>query len=689
MGKMTTEAGPTTYPFLSGDSEAAELIRKFDWDRSSLGPIDQWPVSLRTTVGLLLHSAFPMLLFWGDDLITFYNDAFRPSLGADGKHPSIGKKGSEMWADIWDVIHPLMQRVMETGKAVWFEDELVPFHRNGKMEQIYWTFSYSPAYNDSGKIAGVFVTCYETTDKVLGLKKMEESRDELETIIEAAELGTWEYDPATGVFEVNERLKSWGGLQPEERLTLEDAMTFVHPQDRDRVAAAIGRALDPQLRLPYDAEYTMINGPEDRTREVRSMGRAYFDAEGRVLRFKGTLQDITELKMAAKNEIRARRIVEENDRILRNAIRNAPIAICLLRGPEYVVEIASDRMFELWGKPVEAMMHKPMFDGIPEVRDQGYEAIMEHVYTKGQPYSGHNWPVKLNRFGNMQDEFVDFLFEPQFNENGKVSGMLAVALLVTEQVKARRLIEETVALRTAELATANERLLRSNEELKQFAYVTSHDLQEPIRKAAIFTTQLEEVLVDPSPVVKTLIDKIFKSHRRILSLIRDILNYSELGARAVTFEPVDLQVVVEQVRTDFEMLIAQNQAVIKTPVPLPVIDAIPSQLFQLFSNLVSNALKFAKTDVSPVIEIDSRIEGDQVFIDVADNGIGFDEQHADLIFAIFQRLHRQADYSGNGIGLALTRKIVANHHGKIWVNSKAGEGTTFHIQLPLRQDIDA
>lgn len=154
-----------TYSFLDGGGEMGKLIAEMDWTNTSLGPISGWPASLWTTLGIILHSGFPHFFFWGNDLISFYNDAFRPSLGVNGKHPALGKMGKEVWPEIWDFIGPLIEKVMTTGEYVKFEDQLVPFYRNGRIEDIYWTFSYSPAYNDAGEVNGVFVTCTETTEK--------------------------------------------------------------------------------------------------------------------------------------------------------------------------------------------------------------------------------------------------------------------------------------------------------------------------------------------------------------------------------------------------------------------------------------------------------------------------------------------------------------------------------------------
>lgn len=182
----TSSTNSNNLYFLTGGGEMSELIRSFDWLNTSLGAPEYWPQSLCTLLGIVLHSTFPMFLFWGEDLICFYNDAFRPSLGVNGKHPGIGKKGQEVWPEIWEFIGPLIEQVMTTAKPVWFEDQLLTFYRNGRMEEVYWTFSYSPAYGDNGKVNGVFVTCMETTEQVLFRKKVEKSEQRFRSLVESA-----------------------------------------------------------------------------------------------------------------------------------------------------------------------------------------------------------------------------------------------------------------------------------------------------------------------------------------------------------------------------------------------------------------------------------------------------------------------------------------------------------------------
>src|SRR5688572_6977958 len=151
--------------FLSYPGEMAAIMLAKDWTMTAMGPPETWPKSLQTILGVVLHSKFPMFLWWGPDLICFYNDAYRPSLGQDGKHPSIlGMKAVDAWTEIWDIIKPLIDQVLNGGDAVWSENQLIPIFRNGKIEDVYWTFGYSPVNDDSGKISGVLVTCTETTD---------------------------------------------------------------------------------------------------------------------------------------------------------------------------------------------------------------------------------------------------------------------------------------------------------------------------------------------------------------------------------------------------------------------------------------------------------------------------------------------------------------------------------------------
>ena len=172
---------------LRGGGAAGELIRRLDWAGSPLGAIETWPIALKTALGIMLNSRFPMFLWWGPELIQFYNDAYTPSFG-QGKHPqAMGQRGRDCWGEIWPIIWPQIDDVLVRGKASWNEDQLVPILRNGRLEEVYWTYGYSPVFDDQGAIGGVLVVCTETTSRVLAARRVHVLSEVTESIALASD----------------------------------------------------------------------------------------------------------------------------------------------------------------------------------------------------------------------------------------------------------------------------------------------------------------------------------------------------------------------------------------------------------------------------------------------------------------------------------------------------------------------
>ncbi len=283
-------------------SEMHHLIYNKDWSNTSLGNRNYWPQSLQTTLSILLNSKFPMFLFWGEDLICFYNDAYRPSLGKNGKHPEIlGMPGKEAWPETWPIIEPIIINVLEGVEAVMFEDLLIPIFRNDKMEDVYWTFSYSAVYGESKNPQGVFVTCVETTEKVIALSKLNESKDRLNFAIHAAELATWDVNPRTGVLSGDELLKKWHGFEDRETLDLDVGFSIVAEKDRAKLTAAFENAMMFSSGGTLDHTYTIINPKTNIPRTIRAKGKATFDENKIATRMNGIVQDVTE-QVKAENE---------------------------------------------------------------------------------------------------------------------------------------------------------------------------------------------------------------------------------------------------------------------------------------------------------------------------------------------------------------------------------------------------
>ena len=414
------------------------LIRDYDWSKTSIGSIAQWPKSLQMTLGILLHSAFPMFLFWGKDFLCFYNDAYRPSLGENGKHPAIGKKGKEVWPEIWDFIGPLIDNVMNTGEPVWFEDQLVPIYRNGKIEDVWWTFSYSAVYNDDEQINGVFVTCTETTQKVLNHEKLVESESQLKFAIEATELGTWDYDPLTNRITANERVKKWFGFPGADHIDLNEAILAIAENDRQRVTEAIQQALQYESGGYYDIEYSIINPVASGGSIVRAKGRAWFNEDKLAYRFNGTLQDVT-------TQATARRKVEESEMRYNKMLMESPFAFAIFKGRDMVIALANDSMKEVLGKGTD-IEGKPLLDVLPELNGQSFPSLLDDVYTTGIPYYANEALAKLYRNDRIEDVYFNFVYQPYREVDDSISGITVIAYECTNEVIAKQKIAESEKL---------------------------------------------------------------------------------------------------------------------------------------------------------------------------------------------------------------------------------------------------
>ena len=293
----------------------------------------------------------------------------------------------------------------------------------------------------------------------------------------------------------------------------------------------------------------------------------------------------------------------------------------------------------------------------------------------------------LTKQGSVRDLEITFLTKSGGKRTGldsaeiiEIAGekcILAIFKDVTQQKnleKQRERAEEALAQRAAELA-------RSNAELEQFAYVASHDLQEPLRMVASFTQLLakryqDKLDADGREFIAYAVD----GATRMQKLIADLLSYSRVGTRGKPFQPANCDAILERVLVGLKLAINESGAIVRHD-PLPTLMGDDIQLEQLFQNLLANAIKF-RSETPPVVHLSAEHAGNEWKFSVRDNGIGIAPEYAERIFMIFQRLHTKAEYPGSGIGLAICKKIVERHSGRIWVNSEPESGTTFFFTIP-------
>lgn len=400
----------------------------------------------------------------------------------------------------------------------------------------------------------------------------------------------------------------------------------------------------------------------------------------------GKIQGVLQSSFDVTEQVRARLVIEEAESRLHHAVELAALGTWHIDLTSNHVQY-SKRIAEWWqlpetGASLDLVIAQIHYEDREKVSKAVNRALTETgnyaIEYRLQPPDG---PLR----------YIHANGSVFYDEDKKPVRLSGIARDVTPQTITQHELEQKVRDRTQELLDLNKELSRSNEELRQFAYVASHDLQEPLRKIQTFSELTKRRLDDPL-YVSNYLTKIDNSAARMAALIKDVLLYSQVTRHEIETEVFPLSEVIDHVRNDFELLIEEKGATI-TYANLPLLQANRLHFYQLFSNLISNSLKFSS--VSPYISISHEIvaghESEHPKLDineryhsisVRDNGIGFDQAYAEQIFGLFNRLHNKQDYSGTGIGLALCRKIVEGYRGAIKASSRKGEGAVFTIYLP-------
>ena len=685
-------------PFLKGDGEMVNLVRSYDWSQTSLGEPSQWPQSLRTTLSIILSSKFPMFLFWGPDLICFYNDAYRPSLGNDGKHPfALGKPGAQIWPEIWQHIKPLIDQVLSGGGATWSEDQLLPIYRNGKLEDVYWTFSYSPVIAETGEPAGVFVTCTETTEKVLLFRKLAETNQQLAFAIESTDLGTWEYKLGSGRFHVNQRFLDWFGFNNQSEVTTDMILSAIEENDRVRLRTAAKKVIATMQEGKFDVQFAVINRISQEVRTLNAKGKLLLNEQNIPYRFSGTIEDITEEIVGRQKMEKVYNELQRTNDSLQLALYAGKLGSCQLYLDSGKVDCTPQFKFN-FGLKEDDYLDYDIAIGVVHPDDK--EMVIKELTEAINACSVYNFEYRVI----WADGSLHWIYasgRPIPDESGKATLVTGVTLDITEQKLFAEELSAQVEQRTRQLEQANEALQRTNEELgrsninlEEFAYAASHDLKEPIRKIYFFSDRIESTMADRfTEEEKTYFKRMRLAANRMGSLIDDLLSYSQVSIKPRDYEMISLNSVVQQVIDDLEVEIADKHAMIMVD-PLPTIYGHQRQLQQAFQNLLSNALKYHKPGLAPVVRITIHenyqpegvhfpAEKKFVSVGITDDGIGFEQSEAEKIFNVFTRLHGNSEYKGTGVGLSIVRKVLQNHQGFVQATSQPDNGATFHLFFPM------
>lgn len=609
-----------------------------------------------------------------DSIVTSWNKAAERIFGYTAEE-MIGVSITRIVpADRLDEEPKILERLKRGERIDHFETKRIT--KDGRLLDI--SLSISPVKNSKGVIIGASKIARDITAQKKAAQQIRESEERLRLAVEGADLGAFTWNMTNNKFIFSERLANIYGYSNTATLSYNDLLAAIDDDDRLIADRSFEKALETSV-LKYEVRIVLPNIMP--IRWIRLNAKILFDEKRTPEKIQGIVMDITEQKYAEQR-------IKDSEERLRLAVTAAETGLwdldlttgLTMTSPEHR-KIFRYAKKEQWNRHLFMEFVHPVDR---ELVDQAFQTCLE---TGSMSYEARIIrPDKTERWIRVSGTTV-------YDKKHNPARMLGTVLDITEQKKAKEELEKTVLARTSELVTSNEELEKSNHELEQFAYIASHDLQEPLRKIQTFADMVKEHL-DDSTLTQKYFDKIYTSAKRMSRLINDVLNYSRLSKTGEQFIETDLNKVLKDVLSDFELLIEQKQATVNYT-DLPTIKGIPLQLHQLFGNLVSNSLKFSEG--KPVINITAktlslaavqeypRLKENREYVQLvfSDNGIGFEQQYAEQIFIIFQRLNNIRSYSGTGIGLALCKKIVDHHDGIIMAKSAIGEGATFTIILPV------
>lgn len=652
-----TEQPASYHQYLQGGGEMGELTRRFDWSSTVLGSPEKWPQSLLTTISILLNSRFPMFLWWGPELIQFYNDAYRPSLGSQGKHPlALGQKGEACWPEIWPVIKPLIDQVMAGGESTWSEDQLIPIYRNGQLEDVYWTFSYSRVNDESGKPGGILVICNETTNKIKTLETIQESQklvalakaeserqyDRLKRFFMEAPAGICILDGPDMIFEMINPL--YQDLFPGRELLgkpLMEALPELKGQSIWRILQDVyhndktfeGNGLHvPLARHP--------NGPvEDRYFNFVYQTRHNINNEvNGILVF---VFEVTDIVLTRYN-------LEKAQDTLQSALFAAELET-------FDIDLESGAME--WISDFPGALH-------PEDRDRIREAI---AHTLDRTISRGDYDVEYRTLNTEDDKvrWVRAKGKAYFDKDDKAVRLVGVVLDITEQ-------------KTDEL--------RKND----FIGMVSHELKTPLTSINGYIQLLKKKATKlEDDFIGTALEKVNQQIQKMTSMINGFLNISRLEAGKIHLDKqhFDIELLVKTIIEDVQLTTTSHNIEFSRCKPI-IVFADQNKIGAVISNLLSNAIKYSPRGKN--ISISCELRQDHVKFSIKDEGMGIKSQDMDKLFNRFYRIETKhtEHISGFGIGLYLSAEIIHHHNGQIWVESQSGVGSTFYFTLPIAKEPD-
>ncbi len=660
----------TDQGFLAGGGELGELIRSHDWAGTSLGAPETWPQPLRTAVRLILNSGHPMYIFWGPELLCLYNDAYRKSIGPERHPSSLGRPAQQVWAEIWHLIGPQIEQVVTGRGATWHENDLVPITRGGRLEDVYWTYSYSPLDDVSAPngVGGVLVVSSETTATVLAVRqKAEEAIRQREMFAQAPGFMIVMSGPQHQVEFVNDAHRrlfgsdQWLGQPILEAFPDIANQSFFELLDRVFATGEVYRSGRVSVRFRQPK-----NGVEE-TRVLDFFYAPIYDSEQQV-------SGVFCQGFDATSEIEAENALHDREEKLRLATDAADVGL-------WDVDLISDTLY--WPARVKAMFgispdaEVSMADFYAGLHPDDREATSVAFAAAIDPSRRCLYDVEYRTVGK-EDGLIRWVAAKGrgiFDELGRCTRVIGTAIDITQ----RRATDES-------LRVSEERLRDADRRKDEFLATLAHELRNPLAPIGNAATLLQRPDLQSAQVAR-FGQMIERQSKAMAVLLDDLLEVSRISTGKLHLKKKVVRVdslVDAALEPVLPTLDSRGYKLhVTTSGGECLIEADPVRLAQVLTNLLTNAIKYS--DRGTVIGLRTEANDDQVRFEVEDQGIGLTSEQIPEIFQMFSQVSPSLERAegGLGIGLSVARVLVEMHGGQIAASSEGlGKGSTFTVVVP-------
>jgi signal transduction histidine kinase len=682
--------------FLAGGGEMGARMRAFDWAATDFGPVAQWPSSLRTAVSICLKCRFPILLLWGERFLHLYNDDYRAILGL--KHPVLGQPGDLVWPEIWDVVGPMLRRVVATGEATASCNLLLPLTRDGsgQTEDSWFSFSYSPIVNEARHVAGIFCPVFETTETVRAQRRLEAEGGRLKALVQKAPAFMAVTEGADHVFALaNERYCEIFGRG--SRNLVGTPLKAVFPEAAGQAFFdAMDHALVRGEAVALQDARVELRGPdgvaEERFFDVVYQPIVRADGSTGGLFIQGI--EVTSAMLAKRRDAfllrldDRTRVLSDPDEIARTMMRTLCEELLADRASYFEVDDAArtatvicdhaQGVVSLAGRTFAFDDYGARF--ATAIR-RGHPLVLDH------PEQARLTPLQAQRFVEIGIGAVVIF---PLHKDGQLIALVEVYQGVPRRWRAFEveLVHQVVnrcweAINRARVTRALREADRSKDE---FIATLAHELRNPL--APILNGLAVLAQSELPTAAQRMVPMMDRQARHLVRLVDDLLDLSRVthGVIELDRQVVDLRdavsAAIEAVRDQVQA--QSHELTVDLPGAVVAVQGDAVRLTQVFSNLIGNAAKY--TPRGGRFRIAMSVEADRVATHVIDNGIGIAPEHRSRVFETFARVHahHERQQSGLGIGLSLVRKLAHLHGGSVDVYSQGPQtGSTFTVRLPL------